>query len=277
MAGVRSSIAGYQIQSVIMEGKNSTVYAAVDYQTRWEVAIKTVTKGAPKFQLRGRQLRWEYRLRDLLIHQNIIKILKFGQTHSLTYLVMEYFRSRNLRSLMQTKDPLLKEKGADIVRQLVAALSHVHQKGLVHRDVKPENILVSSSGAVKLIDFAIAVMVSQQWKRWLGIDRGIRGTRTYMSPEQIMGQRLDQRSDIYSLGVVLYELLADRPPFMDMAPAELLASHLEDSPPPLSQLVPEVHPGFEELVMMMLNKLPAMRPQDLVTVQRRLREVTFCR
>ena len=198
MAGVRSSIAGYEILSVIMEGKNSTVYHALDRQTRWEVAVKTVTAGAPKFKLRTRQLRWEYRLRDRLSHQNLIKIHKFGQTRTLAYLVMEYFRSQNLRALMREDDALVTERAIEIVSQVAVALHHLHQNGIVHRDVKPENILVNTAGAVKVIDFAIAVEVGRQWRRWFGWRAGIRGTRTYMSPEQVRGKAVSPRSDIYS-------------------------------------------------------------------------------
>ena len=277
MAGVRSSIAGYEILSVIMEGKNSTVYQALDRQTRWEVAVKTVTVGAPKFKLRTRQLKWEYRLRDRLSHQNLIKIYKFGHTRTLSYLVMEYFRSQNLRALMRSSDSMLAEKAIETASQVAAGLHHLHQNGIVHRDVKPENILVNSVGVVKVIDFAIAVEVNKQWTRWFGMRRGVRGTRTYMSPEQIRGKRLSPLSDMYSFGVLLYELAAGRPPFMEIGPDQLLASHIEDAPPPLGRLVPDVHPGFEELVHMMLAKSPRMRPPDMLTVQRRLREVSLYR
>ena len=277
MAGLRNSIAGYEILSVIMEGKNSTVYQAVDLQTRWAVAVKTVTVGAPKFKLRTRQLKWEYTLRDRFNHPNLIKIHRFGQTRTLAYLVMEYFRSLNLRGLMRSGDPMLTEKAIDIVSQVAAALHHLHQNGIVHRDVKPENLLVNSIGDVKVIDFAIAVEVNHQWKRWFSRRKGVRGTRTYMSPEQVRGKAVDPRSDIYSFGVLLYELAAGRPPFMELGPDQLLASHLEDTPVSLSRLVPDVHPGYEELVNQMLAKLPELRPPDMLTVQRRLREVSLFR
>ena len=277
MAGLRNSIAGYEILSVIMEGKNSTVYQALDLQTRWEVAVKTVTVGAPKFKLRTRQLKWEYTLRDRLNHPNLIKIHRFGQTRTLAYLVMEFFRGQNLRGLMRSDSPMLSEKAIDIVSQVAAALYHLHQNGIVHRDVKPENILVNSAGDVKVIDFAIAVELNKQWKRWFGRHDGIRGTRTYMSPEQVRGKAVSPQSDVYSLGVLLYELAAGRPPFMDIGPDQLLASHLEDTPVPLNRLVPNVHPGFEELVNLMLAKPAELRPPDMLTVQRRLREVSLYR
>ncbi len=98
-----------------------------------------------------------------------------------------------------------------------------------------------------------------------------------MSPEQVCGKTLSPRSDLYSLGVLLYELAAGRPPFMEIGPDQLLASHLEDTPPPLNRLVPEIHPGYEDLVNMMLEKSPEMRPPDMLTVQRRLREVSLYR
>ncbi len=277
MTGLRNSIAGYDILSVIMEGKNSTVYQAVDRQTRWQVAVKTVTVGAPKFKLRTRQLKREYTLRDRLDHPNLIRIHRFGKTRTLAYLVMEFFRSQNLRALMRGSESLGSDRVIDIVSQVAAALNHLHQNGIIHRDVKPENILVNAVGDVKVIDFAIAVEVNKQWRRWFGWRSGIRGTRTYMSPEQVRGRVLSPRSDIYSLGVLLYELAAGRPPFMEIGPDQLLASHLEDIPVSLGRLVPNIHPGYEGLVNLMLAKSPELRPPDMLTVQRRLREVSLYR
>ena len=221
MAVVQSSIAGYEITGVIMDGKNSTVYAATDYQTRWDVAIKTVSRRAPKFQLRSRQLKWEWRLRDRLEHPNIAKVFKFGQTRTLSYLVMEYCRGPNLRALMRSKDPVLREHLEEIILQIVAGLAHAHHNGVVHRDVKPENVIVATGNGleVKLIDFAISVLYGQAWTQWfrrLMGRRHIRGTKTYMSPEQAEGKPLDPRSDIYSLGIMLYELVAGRPPFLQI-------------------------------------------------------------
>ena len=283
MSVVRSSIAGYEITGVIMDGKNSTVYSATDYQTRWDVAIKTVSRRAPKYKLRSRQLRWEFRLRNRLEHPNIIKLFKYGQTGTLTYLVMEYHRGMNLREMMRSEDSVLKEKPGQVIQQVVGALAHAHHNGVVHRDIKPENILVAMEAGepvVKLIDFAIAVIYTSRWKQWFRWPRGrssIRGTKTYMSPEQILGKPLDPRSDIYSLGVMLYELVAGRPPFLEIDTDQLLEAHLNEQPPTLSRLVPDVSPAFEELVAMMLRKNRDLRPPDLSFVQKQLHNVPVYR
>ena len=282
MTVVRSTIAGYEVTGVIMDGKNSTVYSATDYQTRWEVAIKTVSSRAPKFKQRTRQLKWEYRLRDRLQHPNITRVFQYGHTRSLSYLVMEYCRGPNLRTLMRARDPVLREHPEEIVRQVVAALAHAHHNGVVHRDVKPENVLVSTENGleVKLIDFAIAVLYGQRWKqwlRWLGRGTGVRGTKTYMSPEQIQGRPLDPRSDIYSLGIMLFEMVTGRPPFLQIDADQLLEAHVSQEPPPLSRLVPEVNPVFEELVAMMLRKDRDLRPPDLSFVQKQLHDTAVYR
>lgn len=282
MSVVRSTIAGYEVTGVIMDGKNSTVYAATDYQTQWEVAIKTMSSRAPKFKHRTRQLKWEFRLRDRLQHPNIIKFYKYGHTRSLSYLVMEYCRGPNLRTLMRAEDAVLREKPEEIIQQVVAALAHAHHNGVVHRDVKPENILVSTENGleVKLIDFAIAVLYGQRWKQWLGwlgSGRAIRGTKTYMSPEQIQGRPLDPRSDIYSLGIMLFEMVAGRPPFLQIDADQLLEAHISQEPPPLSRFVPNINPAFEELVAMTLRKNRDLRPPDLSFVQKQLHDISVYR
>jgi eukaryotic-like serine/threonine-protein kinase len=282
MPPLRSSIAGFEITSVIMEGKNSTVYAAIDYQTRWEVAIKTVSTRTAKFKERRKQLKWEYRLRDRLQHPNIIKYYEFGQTRNLTYLVTELVKGPNLRSMMRSNDPALRESPEEIIQQIVAALAHAHHHGVVHRDVKPENVLLTAGNErrVKLIDFAIAVVYTQKWKQWLAwFNRrnNVRGTKTYMSPEQIEGRVLDPRSDIYSLGIMLYEMVAGRPPFLQIDTDQLLAAHLEQEPPPLSRFAAGVNPAFEELVAMMLRKNRDLRPPDLSFVQKQLHDITVYR
>ena len=282
MTVVRSAIAGYEITGVIMDGKNSTVYSAVDYQTRWEVAIKTVSRRTQKFKLRAGQIRWEFRLRDRLQHSNIVNMYKYGRTPGLAYLVMEHCRGKNLRELMRARDPVLREGAGEIIQQIVAGLAHAHHNGVVHRDVKPENLMVSTEGdlQVKLIDFAIAVLYGHGWKRWVRWLRGrsgLRGTKTYMSPEQVLGRPLDPRSDIYSLGIVLYEMIAGRPPFLQIDADQLLEAHVSEEPTPLSRFAPDVSAAFEELVAMMLRKNRDLRPPDLSFVQKQLHGITVYR
>ena len=282
MAVVQSSIAGYEITGVIMDGKNSTVYSATDYQTRWDVAIKTVSRRAPKFKLRTRQLKWEWRLRDRLEHPNIVKVFKFGHTRTLSYLVMDYVKGPNLRALMRSRDPVLRENLEEIILQIIAGLAHAHHNGVVHRDVKPENVLVTAGNGlhVKLVDFAIAVLYGQTWTHWFRMLRGrrdVRGTKTYMSPEQAQGHTVDPRSDIYSLGIMLYELVAGRPPFLQIDADQLLEAHVSQEPPPLGRFAPEVNPAFEEMVMMMLRKNRDLRPPDLSFVQKQLHGLSVYR
>ncbi|HUV38870.1 MAG TPA: serine/threonine-protein kinase [Planctomycetota bacterium] len=282
MTVVRSAIAGYEITGVIMEGKNSTVYSAVDYQTRWEVAIKTVSRRTQKFKLRARQLKWEFRLRDRLQHPGIVKMYKYGRSRGLAYLVMEYCAGKNLRELMRARDPALREHADEFVQQLVGGLAHAHHNGVVHRDVKPENVIVATEGElqVKLLDFAIAVLYAQGWKQWLRWPfgrGGIRGTKTYMSPEQVQGRPLDPRSDIYSLGIMLFEMVAGRPPFLQIDADQLLEAHVSEEPPALSRFAADVNPAFEELVAMMLRKNRDLRPPDLSFVQKQLHDISVYR
>ena len=283
MPTVRSSIAGYEITGVLVEGKNSTVYAGIDHRTRWEVAVKTVSRGMRRYRRRRRQLRWEFRLRDRLQHPNIIHTYEFGRTRMLAYLAMDLVHGSSLRGLIRSDDPVLREHPEEIIRQMVAGLTHAHQNGVVHRDIKPENVLVAptESGVdVKLIDFAIAILYERRWRQWLsGLRRrrGLVGTKTYMSPEQIRRKPLDPRSDIYSLGIVMYEIAAGRPPFLDIDADHVLEAHLETEPPPISRFQPEVNPAFEELVATMIRKDRNLRPPQLSFVQKQLHEIDVFR
>jgi serine/threonine-protein kinase len=183
---------------------------------------------------------------------------------------------------MRSNDPALRERPEEIIQQIVAGLAHAHHHGVVHRDVKPENVLVTQGNGlhVKLIDFAIAVLYTQRWKQWvawLNRRHNIRGTKTYMSPEQIQGRVLDPRSDIYSLGIMLYEMVAGRPPFLQIDADQLLEAHLEQEPPPLNRFASNVNPVFEELVSMMIRKNRDLRPPNLSFVQKQLHDISVYR
>jgi serine/threonine protein kinase len=199
-----------------------------------------------------------------IVHPKIVKILEAVKDKDHPYLVMEFFPSTNLKLRLMHKDPFIKEHIRDIVEQTATALAYMHSKGWVHRDVKPDNILINASADVRLIDFALAQrLVVRKKGRFALRKRGkAMGTRSYMSPEQIRGEGLDARADVYSFGATLYELLTGRPPFRAATPSELLTKQVAEAVTPPEVYNPDITREMSELVALMLAKDPDARPRD---------------
>ncbi len=189
---------------------------------------------------------------------------------------MEFFPAGSLKARLMRKEKeteFLREKGHDILRQAATALAFMNAKGWVHRDVKPDNLLVNASGGVRLIDFAISERIQKPGMfSWLFRSRGkVQGTRSYMSPEQIRGLALDGRADIYSFGCLCYELVTGRTPFRGSSSHDLLSKHILEKPATPVALNPEVTKEFADMVLHMLAKRKEDRPRDFHEVLLKLR------
>jgi serine/threonine-protein kinase len=208
-----------------------------------------------------------------LTHPRIIRVLNLVKDKQTPYMVMEFFPSVNLKLRIMRKEELVKEKARPIIEQAATALAFVNEKGWVHRDVKPDNILVNSSGEVRLIDFALAQRISKGGGFSLfGRRKGkVQGTRSYMSPEQIRGDPLDARADVYSFGVTLYEMVTGRPPFRAASAQELLNKHLFEKPAPPQSYNPEVTDDLAALILRMLAKKREDRPANFLDFQLKFR------
>ena len=216
-------------------------------------------------------LRQEFSVGRRLSHAGVIRVDDFGVQQGIGYLAMEHFAAPNLKQLIrQGGDAWLKlaPKGAE---NAAAALAYVHTQGWIHRDIKPDNFLIDGEGAVKLIDFSLARRVRSWWARYLTTAPPAEGTRSYMSPEQIRRRPQDQRSDIYSLGCVFFELASGRLPFTGESAQDLLTKHLRAAPPSLKAVNGRVSDRFAALVRRMLAKEPRERPSDMAEVVRELR------
>jgi serine/threonine protein kinase len=179
------------------------------------------------------------------------------------YIVMEFFPSTNLKLRLMRKDPFIKEHLREIIEQTATGLAFMHSKGWVHRDVKPDNILVNAGAEVRIIDFALAQRLSNKKPGRFTKKRKAQGTRTYMSPEQIRGEPLDARADIYSFGTTIYELLTNRPPFRAASPTDLLTKQVVEKPETPVTYNPDVTKEMAELVLAMLSKERDGRPRDM--------------
>jgi serine/threonine protein kinase len=262
---------GYRLQNLMMTGQTSQVWEVVEMSSSRHFAMKFLLPEKlhdPEFR---ELLYHEAQVGIELAHPNVIKIIKLIKDPHHPYFVMEFFPAGNLKiRIMHKKWDFIKEKAQDIFRQTATALAYMNASGWVHRDVKPDNIMVNSAGEVRIIDFALAVRVS---KRGLFSKKKSKaaGTRSYMSPEQIRGEWLDGRADIYSFGASCYETITGRPPFRAASPADLLKKQIIEKP-----VSPQIHNSdvtdqFAALVVRMLSKKREERPRDFHEVLMELR------
>ena len=235
------------------------VYLAVDPHIERRLAIKTVRlTGRPQeLEDRSKRLLREARAAGRLLHPNIVTLFDAGEVDGLLYLAFEFVEGSDLSVRMVAPPPLTMSQVLGIVRQAADALDYAHQQGIVHRDIKPSNIMLDPAGRVKVADFGIAKVVGQSTE--LTMAGSVMGSPQYLSPEQIRGEDLDGRSDLFSLGVVLYELLSGRRPFDGETITTLVYQILHKEPPTVSELRGGIPPRLEKLLEQMLAKDKAER------------------
>ena len=253
-------------------GKNCQIWEASDKAGDRCVVKAVVPEMAADPDVR-QLFEHELKVASSLDHPTIIRIHRFSEEGGLPHLVMELFPHPNLKKQIQAGTNLLLPKLQRIVTELALALDHVHARGWVHRDVKPDNILVGDDGQVKLIDFAIASRAAGLVGRLFGGKPPPQGSPSYMSPEQIRGGALDARSDIYSFGCVLFELLAGRPPYTSNDNNELLNKHVSATVPAADKFNANITPSASKYIRQLLAKKPADRPKSMQEVLGQVRSI----
>jgi serine/threonine protein kinase len=267
-------IGNYRLVKLMATGQMSQVYEAVETSSNRHFAMKLLLPEKVEVAECRHFLIHEAEVGLKLAHENIIRITTISRDAKNPYFVMEFFPAGSLKfRLLRKETEFVREKGQDILRQAATALAFMNAKGWVHRDVKPDNILVNAAGSVRLIDFAIAQRIQKQglFARLFGLKRKVQGTRSYMSPEQIRGQALDTRADIYSFGCMCYEMVTGRTPFRAATSQDLLAKHITEKPVSPATLNSEVTKEFGELVLHMLEKRKENRPKDFHEVLIKMR------
>lgn len=266
----------YAVEDELGRGGMATVYAGRRLGLLNRVAIKVLHPELGREPANVKRFLREARAASLIAHENVVDILDFGEVDRLpVYFVMEFLEGSDLRKLLERRGPLPWDEARAIAVQVTGALAAAHGHGIVHRDVKPGNIfVVDRSGVphVKVLDFGIAKIVADNDKltRGVTLTQGILGTVAYMAPEQARSQTLDARTDVYQLGVVLYQMLTGTVPFRGSSPFSVLARHIDEPPVPLREVRPGVPEELEAIVLTCLAKQPEDRFQSMAAIREAL-------
>ena len=246
--------ARYELGRRIGRGGMAEVFVARDRLLDRPVAVKILFAEYAKDPLFVERFRREAMSAASLNHPNIVGVYDWGQVDTTYYIAMEYVQGRTLAEILQKHERLSVLQACDIALDIASALSSAHTAGVAHRDIKPANVIVSATGHVKVADFGIARAIGAAVEQGLTQTGAVMGTATYFSPEQAQGAQPDPRSDLYSLGVIMYEMLAGEPPFTGENAIAIAYKQVHDAPVPLRTKNPEISPAFSAIVMKCLAK-----------------------
>jgi serine/threonine-protein kinase len=261
----------FEVLAEIGRGAMGIVYKAKDPMLERAVAIKTINMGLDRdgAEMYEKRFYQEARAAGGLNHPNIVTVYDIGKTDTECYMAMEYIEGAELRTLLLPGKPLPVPRALSIAAQVAEGLAYAHERGVVHRDIKPANIMVPDNGAVKITDFGIARMRSSSVQTQTGM---MMGSPKYMSPEQVIGKRADHRTDIFSLGVILYEMLTGATPFTGESVNAVMYQIVNFVPPAPSAINPVSPAALDAIIAAMLAKSLEERYQSAAEVARGLRE-----
>ena len=256
----RDFIGPFQLIRLIRSGTTTQVWEAKQEGERERVALKILLREFRENQEEIEHLKHEAKVGSVMDHANVIKIFGYHNFHGYPFISMQLFNAKNLKIEMREKPEFVTMNMKEIIEKCACGLQHMHEKGWVHCDVKPDNFLADEQPNVKLIDFSIAEKIKKGL--FAPKPKTIRGTRSYMAPEQIRKKKVDARTDIYGFGCVLFELLAGRAPYTASNPDVLLTRHL-NAPIPSLESISGASRDLNKLVMQMIAKKPEDRLQSM--------------
>jgi beta-lactam-binding protein with PASTA domain/tRNA A-37 threonylcarbamoyl transferase component Bud32 len=259
----------YQVRSRIARGGMATVYLATDLRLERRVAIKIMHGHLADDNTFKTRFVQEARSAARLAHPNVVNVFDQGQDADMAYLVMEYLPGITLRDLLKDYKRLTPEQTVDIMDAVLSGLAAAHKAGIVHRDLKPENVLLADDGRIKLGDFGLARAASAN----TGTGQALLGTIAYLSPELVTRGLADARSDIYAVGIMMYEMLTGEQPYVGEAPMQIAYQHANDTVPTPSSKNPGLPVELDELVLWATAREPDERPRDAREMLERLREI----
>jgi eukaryotic-like serine/threonine-protein kinase len=257
---IGKQIGNYQIQQKLGEGGMGVVYKAIDLDLERPVAVKVLSAALSQDPALLERFRSEAKAQANLGHTNIAALYSLLNIDNHTGIVMEYIDGETLNQILKRRGPISWQEALSWFEQALRGIGFAHRKGVIHRDLKPSNLMVNRDGVVKVMDFGIAKMLGGQGLTQTGMQLG---TVAYMSPEQIRNQTIDARSDIYSLGVTLYELLTVHLPFETGSDFEVMSDHVNTPPPPPSRYAPSIPQALQACILRALAKEPSARYQSV--------------
>ncbi|MEM6799197.1 MAG: serine/threonine-protein kinase [Planctomycetota bacterium] len=279
MASGTEFVGNYRLFHLIRAGATFEIWAVRPKSEDKPYAIKWLPKGKKYNRTTVAELKHEYEVGKGLEHPGVIKTFEFGNAKEGAFVLMEFFKTPNMKqhitanldAIKQGSGDRLQYRVKDILVNAAGGLAHMHGKGWIHRDVKPDNFLLNDTDEVRLIDFTIAAKPTGGLGKLFGGKTKVQGTYSYMSPEQIRGQGVDPRDDVYSFGCLIHELLSGKLPFTANSPNELLQRHLKSKPPTLTVVDKNIRPEFAAYVQRLLAKSRDERPATMKEVMMALK------
>ncbi|MCC6510620.1 MAG: serine/threonine protein kinase [Pirellulaceae bacterium] len=274
MTKARDFLGPYRLARLIRAGSSCQVWEAIESGTNARYALKVLRSDCSTDKQELMFLRNEYDIAAQLSHPYVIKVHKLVMDPPTPFIALELFSELNMKQALRRGPDSLAFMLDKIIEHCTEGLYYMHSKGFVHCDVKPDNFLVSREGEVKLIDFTISQKMKSGIARFFsGKAKNVQGTLSYMAPEQIRGESLDQRADVYSFGCVLFELVTGKPPFTGTSPNELLNKHISASIPSPLVANDNVTPEFANLLKTMMAKKPEARTPSMWEILKQVRAV----
>lgn len=265
----------FRILRPLGRGGMAEVFLALQLSLGRNVALKVLRTDALRTQddVLLKRFQQEAMAAAGLNHANIVQVYAVGEVDGLHYIAQEYVQGMNLREYIRRNGPPSWHIALKLMRQALGALQAAGESGIVHRDIKPENLLVNRRGELKIADFGLAQLDRKPQDVKLTEHGTTMGTPLYMSPEQVNGEPTDQRSDVYSLGVTFYHLLAGEPPFRGATALSIAVQHVKTEPPDVSQRRPDLPPGISQIISRMMAKSPGERFADARSILKALRDL----
>ncbi len=267
-------VGGYELKNCIATGSSTQIWEVSQAGSAVPLAMKLLLPESLKDVAAKNVLKHEFKVGTICEHPTMIRYHKLEMNRDHGFFIMDYFRAPSLKAQITANLPETQSRLKKIVEAMCQAFVHMNEKGWLHRDIKPDNILVNKTGEVRVIDFSLATRILTGVMKMVGgKQKVIMGTRTYIAPELILKSSPTPQSDIYSLGVTIYEIATGSPPFAGLNPSDLLAKHLSEAPTPPSVINRNVAPELDALILKLLAKKPKDRPTEMREVMSMFRNV----